>query len=68
MSLVQRRCCKYCDKQITPIDRVSTCLTVGQVSCDEGIVPRLVLLANGLIQIKLDYTLSPFAKQMQVGR
>jgi hypothetical protein len=43
------------------------CLTFGQVSCDEGIVPHLVLLANGLIWIYFDYTFSPFAKQMQVG-
>ena len=47
---VQIRCCKYCDKQITPIDRVSMCLAIGQVSCDKGIVPNLVLLANGLIR------------------
>jgi hypothetical protein len=65
--MLSRLLCKYCDKQITPTDRVSMCLAIGQLSCDEGIVPRLVLLANGLIMIKLDYTFSPFAKQMQVG-
>ena len=53
--------------QITTTDRVSTCWAFGHVSCDEGIVPRLVLDANGLLRNKLDYTFSPFAKQMQVG-
>ena len=44
---------KNCDKFIYYIDRVSMCLASSQVSCDEGIVPNFVLLANGLIRIKL---------------
>ena len=43
---VKVRVCKYRDKFITTTDRVSTCLAIGQVSWDEGIVPRLVLRAN----------------------
>ena len=68
MSLVQIWCCKYRDKFLNHIDRVSTCLAIGQASCDEGIVTRLVLRANGLVKYHEEYQVSPFARQMHVGR
>jgi hypothetical protein len=67
MSLVQRRCCKYCDKQITPIDRVITCCPIATLSWDEEGVTLDFSFANGLIKFNMDYNFSPFAAQKQVG-
>ena len=67
ISLVKVGCCKYCDKQITPTDRVSTCNTIDTVSCDCGVVPHRFILRIYWQCVLRSTASPPLGYQMQMG-